>query len=191
MAQAISRRELALSACLRPFWFVLLLLPLIAFACGGGGSLSPGKGGKGETLIIQIEDINRVQEIRYQGTDRNHYLVVPASRDNELVALRLNVHNAEATRVLMTVGGQAAELRGAGSTEEYTLLDLTPQNVENVRVVDSTHPAENRFVPFIAGPIELPQGHSVVGWVVFEVPRGTKLREIRWDAGGDVIYIRG
>ena len=174
---------------LRLFWLVFLLAPLVLLACSSGGLLPVGKGAKGETLRISIEEINRVQEIRYQGNDLNHYLVVPSSKDNELVVMRLIVHNSEATRVLMTVDEQAAEVRGFGPDEKYRPLDLTLQNEKNVKVAEGSHPSENLFVPFIAGSVELPQGYSVVGWIVFEVPNGTRLREMRWEAG-DIVYIR-
>ena len=159
---------------------------------GDGGLLPIGRGGKGETLVIGIEDINRVQEIRYEGTDQQHYLLAPASQENELVVIRLNVHNAQATTIFLTVDESAAELRGFENDESYNPLSLhqIEVNGKNLRVVEGSHPAENRYVPFIAGPIDLPQGHSVIGWVVFEVPRGTRLRELKWDAG-DTVYIRG
>ena len=62
---------------------------------------------QGDTLIVSIEQINRTQEIRYQGTDLKHYLVVPTDWNNELVAMRLNVHNADATRVFLTMDEEA------------------------------------------------------------------------------------
>lgn len=173
----------------RTLWAVAAFLPLVLVACSGGGLLPIGQGVKGETLIIVIEDIKRVQEVRYQGTDENHYLVFPSSRDNELVVVRLNVHNQEATVVQMTVDEEALEIRGFGTNETYRVLNLNPSNPDNVKQVESTHPNEDRYVPFIAGAIELPQAHSVIGWTVFEVPKGAELREMRWDAGGDTIFI--
>ena len=144
---------------------------------------------EGENLIIGIEDIELVQEVRFQGTDEKHYLVVPSSSDNELVVLRLNVYNQGAAVVQMTVDEEAAELRGVGPTERYKLLDLhrlDELSQENLQVLGDPHPSENLYVPFIAGPIELQQGLSVVGWVVFEVPEGTELTELRWSAGDTV-----
>ena len=170
-------------------WAVAALLSLALVACGGGGLLPIGTGVKGETLIVVIEDIKRVQEVRYQGTDQNHYLVFPSSRENELVVARLNVHNVEATVVRMTVDEESLEIRGFGQDETYRLLNLNPGNENNVKQVESSHPTEDLYVPFIAGAIELPQANSVIGWTVFEVPKGTELRELRWEAGGDTIFI--
>ena len=172
---------------------IILLLPLILLACSDSGLLPIGKAGRGEALTVRLEDIQRVQEIRFLGNDNQHYLVFPSSTDNELVALKLLVRNREANRLLMTVDKAAAELRGFGPNESYELLDLYQINElfeKNLKIVEGDHPAEDRYSPFLAGPFELVKGFGVTGWIVFEVPKGTKLREIRWDAGGDTIFIR-
>ena len=174
-----------------------LLVPLLLMACTDSGSLPIGRGAKGESLIVTIELVQRVQEIRFLGTDGVHYLVTPLAGGNELIAARIQVHNDEATRVLLTVDDEAAELRGFERAERYAPLDMYDLESligTHVRIVEEGHPSEDRFVPFLAGPISvagingLPQGHSVTGWMVFEVPQGTKLKELRWGAG-DVVYV--
>lgn len=169
---------------------------LVSAAIGEGDALGPGDGARGRTLVVSINEVKRVSEIRYLGNDGVHYLVAPAGSGNELVALELNVHNSDATRVLMTVGEEGAvELRGFGIDQSYNHIDVSIKNEVNVTTVEDTHPSENRMVPFIADPVELrgepglPQGHSIVGWVVFEVPKGTRLRELKWDSG-DTVYVR-
>ena len=169
---------------------------LVSLASGGGDAVGPGDGARGRTLVVSINDIKRVSEIRYLGNDGVHYLVAPAGSGNELVGIELNVHNSEATRVLMTVGEEGAvELRGFGIDESYNHIDVSIDNEVNVTTVEDTHPSENKMVPFIADPVQLrgepglPQGHSIVGWVVFEVPKGTRLRELKWDSG-DTVYVR-
>ena len=171
-----------------------LLVPLLVLACSDSGLLPVGKGTRGETLILSIEKMKRVPEIRFKGLDEAHYLVTPASKGNELVILRLNVYNQQASTIVLTVDEEAAELRGFEQGEKFSILnlylssgDLVAQ--DTVRFVDDTHPSEDLYVPFIAGPIELPQRNSVIGWVVFEVHKGIKLRELRW-AAGDVLYVR-
>ena len=184
-----------LVALRRPVLLVLpLLVLLIIGACSDSGLLPVGKGAKGSTLIIRIEDIARVEEIRFLGSDEKHYLVVPADSANELVVLRLSVFNAESTRVLMTVDEEAVELRGVNANDKYAPLNLFLSgeelvSKENIREVQESHPAENRYTPIIVGPIDLPKDNAVDGWIVFEVPKGAKLREMRWDAG-DTVFIR-
>ena len=180
-------------------WAALLLLPLVLLLAAGGcsndaGGLPLGLASKGTTLIISVQDIKRVQEIRYLGTDELHYLVVPSNVENQLVALLLNIHNQDAARVLMTVDEEAAELRGEGPNEKYGVVDVTPENQVNVSVVEESHPSEDLILPFIVGSIALdgvpglPQGHSVEGWVVFETPKGIRPTTLRW-AAGDIVFI--
>ena len=153
-----------------------------------------GRASKGNTLIISVQDIKRVQEIRYLGGNGLHYLVSPSDPEKQLVALLLIIHNQDAARVIITVDEKAAELRGEGPDDRYGVVDVSPENERNVRVVGETHPSENLLVPFIAGSIEkdgvpgLPQGHSVEGWVVFEAPEGIRLTALRWEAGG-IVFI--
>ena len=183
------------TALRRPAFIILPLLVLFLIgACSDSGLLPVGKRSKGSTLIIGIEEITRVHEIRFLGLDQNHYLVVPASSANELVVMRLVVFNQDSTRVVMTVDEEAAQLRGVETNEVYKPLNLylpgeELAGKENVMVVQESHPAENRYAPIIAGPIELPQNNAIDGWMVFEVPKGAKLREMRWDAG-DTVFIR-
>ena len=179
--------------------FLVLLLPAVLIACSDSGPLPIGRPAKGDSLIITIQLVERVQEIRFLGNDAVHYLVKPADSGNQLVAARISVHNDEATRILLNIDEEAAELRGFEREERYSpldLYDLESLTGTNVQVVDETHPSEDLFVPFLAGPISvggvdgLPEGHSVTGWMVFEVPEGVKLKEMRWGAG-DVVYVSG
>ncbi len=135
-----------------------------------------------------------VWEIEGQATTLSfgsgHYLVTPSSPDNELVAINIQVHNREANTVAMEIEGDAVELRGFGIDEAYTLLDVTPNNTANVSDVPDTHSSENRFTPFVRGVVpDLPLGNSLTGWIVFEIPKGAGLRELKWDTG-DTVFIR-
>ena len=131
--------------------------------------------------------------------DQNHYLIVPSDSGSELIAMNILVHNAESTSAIMTVDGDAAELIVFGTNDVYKPISLRPENEANVKVVQGSHPTENTLVPFLWGPIHTPtatgetrpgllKGHSVQGWVVFEVPKGTEHRALRWEAG-DSVYI--
>ena len=162
---------------------------------GGSDQLAVGNSAKGDTLVVAIFEIARVPEIRYMGTDQNHYLLAASGQDLELVALRLQVLNRESTQVIVNMDDKAAVLRGFNLEEEYPIVDA---GVRSTRV-EELHPEENRYVcpsgnqpdcwPFIAGAIALPLSYRLDGWIVFEVPRGMRLREMRWDAG-DTIHIR-
>ena len=119
-----------------------------------------------------------------------HYVVSPSSPDNELVAINLQVHNRESNTVAMEIVGDAVELRGFGIDEAYTLLDVMSGNTVNVSTTPDSHPSENRYTPFVRGVVgNLPLGNSLTGWIVFEIPKGAGLRELKWDTG-DTVFIR-
>ena len=177
----------ALRLFLPGFSLVLPLLTLLIItACSDDGTLPVGSQFRGNTLFIRIEEMNKVQEIRYQGTDRKHYLVAPSSRDNELLALRLVIQSPEANIIQFTVDADAAVLNGFNPGEEYMVLDVTPSNEVNVREVDASHPSEGRFTPFIRGPYTLEKDHAITGTIVFEIPEGAGVRSMRWEAGDSV-----
>ena len=179
-------------------WCLVAFFALAALvACSGdGGLLTPGQAGRGEALVVVLEDMRRVPEVRYLGRDAAHYRVAPSSDDQELLVVRLTVYNEGSTTVLMNLNEEAAELRGFGLDEKYRPLDVTPTNTTNVRKVEDTHSSEGRYMPFLSGIIGtndspgLPLNHALEGWMVFEVPTGTRIREFKWEAG-DSIFLRG
>ena len=119
-----------------------------------------------------------------------HYLVTPSSPDNELVAINIQVYNRESNTVAMEIEGDAVELRGFGIDEAYTLLDVTPNNTANVSDAPGPHSSDNRFTPFVRGVVpDLPLGNSLLGWIIFEIPKGAGLRELKWDTG-DTVFVR-
>ena len=133
-------------------------------------------------------------QIEGQQTNLNfgsrHYLVTPSSPDNELVAINVQVYNRESNTVAMEIVGDAVELRGFGIDEAYTLLDVTANNTANVSSTPDAHSSENRFTPFVRGTVsDLPLGNSLLGWIIFEIPKGAGLRELKWDTG-DTVFIR-
>ena len=40
---------------------------------------------------------------------------------------------------------------------------------------------------FLVGSVEIPRGHSIDGWLVFEVPEGTEFSELTWRAADSII----
>ena len=59
-----------------------------------------------------------------------------------------------------------------------------------LRVAVSDPDAEyiDRTTRFLQGSFELPQGHGVDGFLVFETPEGTVFRDIRWRAGDSILF---
>jgi plastocyanin len=46
----------------------------------------------------------------------------------------------------------------------------------------------DRTTRFLHGSFELPQGHGLDGFLVFEVPAGTVFRDVRWRAGDSILF---
>ena len=145
---------------------------------------------KGKLIIIRVQQMERVPDVRYQGSDELHYVIAPASEENELLVLLMEVYKVDEPTTLLMFDADSIELRGAELNETYRFLDPTFENVNNVRTVDEADPAENRYLPFLAGSLELTGPHSsATGWIVFEVRKGAELRELRWGTG-EVFYLR-
>ena len=145
---------------------------------------------KGESIIIRVQQMERAPDARYQGSDELHYVIAPATEDNELLVLFVEVYKVDETTTLLMFDPDGIELRGAQLNETYRFLDPTFENVNNVRTVDEPDPSENRYLPLLAGSIELIEPHSsLAGWIVFEVRKDAELRELRWGTG-EVFYLR-
>ena len=138
---------------------MIVILALGMQGCSDSGLLPVGSAVKGQTLILTLEDISRTPEIRYKGIDNNSYLVSPSyPEENEFVVLKLEVHNADATLVILAMDEDSAELRGFELDQRFPVVDVTTQNIENVTIQNESHPTENQFIPFIAGTIDVPTG---------------------------------
>ena len=159
-------------------WLALGLLLLLASACT---STSPthGQWYPGGPLAINIQELLRVPELHFQRDELNY--VIRPEEGNELVALHLLVRNREADRLYMTVDDQSVELRGFDD-DKYLPLDYMVRGAK----LEGDPDLEIRFEPFIWGKIELPKDYQVDGWLIFEVPKGTKLRQMKWVTGGPV-----
>ena len=178
---------------------VALLGVLLAAVACSETSPTKGKWFAGDTLQMNLVELRRTAELRYPGNDGSHYLVAPTSPDNELVMVRLDIRNARASKALFTIDSEAAELHGSDYYNEvFVPIDIDAQRVDATEA-DS---AERRFarpepgcptqipcVLFLRGPVELPQNFGLLGWLVFEIPKGIELTEFKWQAG-DTIYMR-
>jgi hypothetical protein len=124
----------------------------------------------------------------------HHYRITPSSDDMELVLLRLKVENHTATSAIVNIDEQAAELldffRG-----RYRPINVN-QRVEEVGAPEN--PGDERSMVFLwnrtfedgsSEAFELQKDYGIDGWMVFEVPRETKFRELRWRAGDSLTIV--
>ena len=187
---------------------VLISVFLLAFltSCirfGGSSTIPLGKPLKGRTLIVQIDKLNRVSEVKIYRDTTSHYLVTPSGPEYDLATLQLSVWNDEASLVVLNMEDTALEVRGADSDDRFTMLetcagsgdlearDECAAGSDNVQVVPGglSEQANRYREGFLAGVIELPEGKGLPrGWTVFEVPKELVIERVRWGAGGDVIF---
>ena len=184
---------------------VILLLLMASAACSEA-SPSFGKYFRGRTLDLNVVSLERVSVLRYSLIDSErvvrHYQIVPSSEELELVLLRLKVENHTATSAIVDIDGRAAELR------DFLRGIYRPINV-NERIEEVSPPenpgTERRAVcpqpgvPYQPRDIcflwnetledgdqkafELKKDFGLDGWLVFEAPKESAFRELRWRAG--------
>ena len=200
---------------------MLLALGLILVWAAACSSQSPniGRYYKGRILHISIADMERIDELRWttstraprQGAaDEDFYRLVPESDGNELILLRVKVENHTATRAIVNVNHEAAQLRDF-LQGRYFPIDVSERAQEaefpesasdrcNVPVNPDDHAACVKFLwnplyaevqpdgetKFVERAQELQKGTGLDGWMVFEVPEGTQMRSFRWSSGDTV-----
>ena len=144
-------------------------------------------------------------------TDEDFYRLVPESPENELILLRVKVENHTATRAIVNIDQEAAQLRDF-LQGRYFPIDVSqraeeagiPESADdrcNVPVIPEDHAACVKFlwnpvyeesqpdgqVQLVERAQELPNGTGLDGWLVFEVPKDTQFRSFRWSSGDTVI----
>ena len=176
-------------------WVLLILVGLVACT-----ETSPnfGKYYRGKTLDVNIVKLERLPELLYstvtKSSDRNYFRIMPSEDNLELIILRVKVENHTATSAIVNIDSQAAELR------DFFQGKYFPINV-NQRVEEIAEPARragDRSVVFLwnktyqdgtSEAFTLPRDFGIDGILVFEAPKDTKFRELRWRAG-DTLSIR-
>ncbi|MCH8296543.1 MAG: hypothetical protein IH873_00615 [Chloroflexi bacterium] len=94
--------------------------------------------------------------------------------------------------VQIAPGGSVSHHFGQPGTYDYQCggVDGPPEPKQVlVEDADSVRGKGEKNILFLDGPFELLRGFKIDGWMVFEVPIGTKIRDLRWRAG-DSITIR-
>ena len=195
-----------------------LFLGIVALACS---SQSPniGKYYKGRILHVSVAALERTDELRWttstrvprQGaTGEDFYRLVPETPESELILLRVKVENHTATRAVVNIDPDAAQLRDFLQGRYYP-IDVSeraqdagiPESAAdrcNVPVIPDDHAACVKFlwnptyeetqpdgkVELVERAQEIPNGHGLDGWLVFEVPKDTQFRSFRWSSGDTV-----
>ena len=174
---------------------------LVLTACS---DISPaiGKYYTGRTLHVSVVAMERAAELRYNlpatAPELKHYRLAPSEPDLELVMMRIKVENHTATSAIVSIDPGAAELRDFFQ-EKYFPVDVTeraeevpaPEDPSKERIARCPvqNPKEVCFLwnaTYTDGStraFDLQKGFGIDGWMIFEVPKDTEIREMRWRAG--------
>ena len=205
---------------IKPSSLVLLamLLSIVALACSAQ-SPNIGKYYQGRILHVSVAAMERTDELRWttstraprQGvTDEDFYRLVPELPENELILLRVKVENHTATRAIVNINQEAAQLRDFLQGRYFPIevaeraqdagIPESPSDRCNVPVIPDDHTACVKFLwnptyeeiqadgktELVERAQEIPNGHGLDGWLVFEVPKDTQFRSFRWSSGDTV-----
>ncbi|MBM3925693.1 MAG: hypothetical protein FJ320_06840 [SAR202 cluster bacterium] len=164
---------------------VILVAAIGPTAACFGGSASWGRTFQGPILEVTPVESFTVPEVVYQEDDKNTYVIKP-STGNDLLVFHARIGNHAADVAFMDIDSQPAEitLASAGSVKS-----VNTAQVKQPFDGSGQHPSLNRYIPFVRGTQELEKGYELNGWLVFDVPKGDKLEQFKWEAGGDVIII--
>lgn len=108
--------------------------------------------------------------------------------------VRLKVENHTATSAIVNVDERAAELRDFFQGKYFPIN--VNERVEEVSAPEN--PADERPMVFLWNRVledggseafELQKDFGVDGWMVFEAPKGTKFRSLRWRAGDSLTIV--
>ncbi len=185
------------------FSFALLILLLSGISACADVSPAIGKYYTGRTLHVSVAAMERVPELVYTlrlgGERPKYYRVAPEMEDHELLLLRMKVENHKATSVIVDIDQRAAELRDFFHEKYFPINILErpeeidqPEDISRQRVARCPiNDQDPRALCFLwnttrndgtSQAFELVQGFGVDGWLVFEVPIDSEIRELRWRA---------
>jgi len=149
---------------------------------------------EGRIFTMKILEMTTTDELRYftSDTDASGYiqtskwLIQPDKAGNELVLIRIAATNRH--NVVVVFDERTAVLH------DHFENEYRPISVSESRVyIPPSDPVPGKYdagsPALLEGELILPNGMGFEGWMVFEVPEGTKLKSFSWRAG-DSITVR-
>jgi hypothetical protein len=161
-------RALVKGAALRLF----LTATVVLAACDSSDDIPPVRG---HVLQLSAAAFQRVDEVAYDA-EGTVYAVRPASAGDVLLLARLSVLNRNASLASLLVDEQAL------AVEDTTGVRHPLVNPWTQRERTATPPEKTGdFTPLLWGPTELMENYGISGWVIFELPKGAKVRTLLWN----------
>lgn len=190
------------SGRLIPAVLALALALLAAAACA---DISPaiGKYYVGRTLHVSVAAMERADELLYsipaaEGAAPQYYRLTPTEPEQEFLLLRIQVQNHRATSAIVSIDGKAAELRDffqgkyfPVNVNDRAAATAAPERVDQLRAARCPIQQPNdlcflwnaTFTDGTEQAFDLQKGYGIDGWLIFEAPKDTQIRELRWRAG--------
>lgn len=154
---------------------MLAMAAALAASCGGDDlPTSITLGGRG--LTMNVADLQVVDGLIYQDTDNNFYNVGPAMEGHHFVVAQVTIWNIRSGLLSINISEESGLLEG---TERERALPVNPY--ERRVKLDERPAALSPHLPFLWGPSDLPQDFNIRGWMVFEVPDGTEIAQLKWE----------
>jgi hypothetical protein len=141
----------------------------------------------GRTLWIRSEEPKTQQLIVYQGADTNgdihNWGMKPEDEvNNELVYVKVTLYNQSSGSVSLVIDEQAAGLLD-GDRNVYDPINTVARTYQTELAPQFNVP---EFIP-MWGTVKLNTAEQVSGMLVFELPKGSSVSELRWDASDSAI----
>ena len=136
----------------------------------------------GRILWMRVTEPRAVDAIQYTGADTSgeisNWAITPENEDTELVIITVTLINQQASQAVVVIDEEAAQLVTA---ERQTVKPI--HTVERSKAIAEINPSylDPRFLP-LWNTVSIGSGEQIAGQMVFEVPKGSKFKEFRWQA---------
>ena len=168
-APAVTRRRVLAIVAIAS---LLLTLGTLT-ACGGGDpDLVLAKGRSLELHVFKPEIVEKVSFVDGEG---RHRVVRPRASNRQLALVNVTVVNRTSTVAPLLIDTDAAQL-GDRRGERIGALDP----FEAAATASTVDPDEGKYSPLLWGQVELGRQFQVVGWIIFDVPKGLTLGTLWW-----------
>ena len=153
---------------------VTVLAAMLTTACGDDPLTSITLAGRG--LTMNVSELQVVDGVIYQDVDSEFYSVGPAMEGHDLIVARVTIWNTRSGLLSLNIDEDSGRLDGTDGEQSFP-VDPYERRVK----LDAPPAALSPHLPFLWGPSELPQDFNISGWMVFELPVGTEIAQLRWE----------
>lgn len=161
----------------------IVLIPLIIIDPRPGDPLYV----SGRTLWMRVSNPLITPAVHFQNQDVtggvSNFAISQPDSGTQFVVIQVTLINQQSAEVLVVVDRNAAEITTADGLTVFPINSV--ERSVNVEALDArfVYPG---FVP-LWDTVNLPSGQQVTGMLVFEIPTGQKVKELRWQATDSMI----